>query len=140
MDKDCFIVHKSVLPDFYEKVLQIKEEVKTGKKINLACKEAGISRSTFYKYKDYVFLPDENSKKLIIMLKINNEPNAIIGILNWIVTIKGIIVSINQDAHLNNGTFARIIISVSYKFNIDELTKNLLLQKNVIEAKIEAIL
>ena len=55
MDNDCFIVHKSVLPDFYEKVLQIKEEVKTGKKINLACKEAGISRSTFYKYKDYLY-------------------------------------------------------------------------------------
>lgn len=139
MDRDCFIVHKSVLPDFYEKVLEIKEVVKSGKKINLACKEAGISRSTFYKYKDYVFSPEEKNKRLVITMKLNNEPNGIIHILNWIVTIKGVVVSINQDAHFNSGAFTRIIISVNNQVNIEELSKSLNQQRNVIESKIEAI-
>ena len=49
------IVHKSVLPDYFEKVVEARRLIESGKApdVSSAVKMAGISRSTFYKYKDY---------------------------------------------------------------------------------------
>ena len=71
MKGDFLIIHKNVLPPFYEKVVQasrlIEEE---NKSISDVCKELDISRSTFYKYKDKVFvLKSEFGRKAIISFK-----------------------------------------------------------------------
>ena len=56
MSYKFLMIHTSVLPDVFEKVIEVKEVMKTGKvkEITEAVKIAGISRSTYYKYKDYV--------------------------------------------------------------------------------------
>ena len=50
------IVDKRILPDYYEKVLAAQEMLRTGavKEVSEAARQAGISRSTYYKYKDYL--------------------------------------------------------------------------------------
>ena len=57
------VIDTSALPDIYEKVLYAKEllRMKEVKGINEAVRLAGISRSTFYKYKDYVFSLSEST-------------------------------------------------------------------------------
>ena len=49
------IIHKSILPEYYEKVLEARHLLEEGKAkdVSQAVKEVGISRSTYYKYKDY---------------------------------------------------------------------------------------
>ena len=51
------IVDKRILPDYYEKVLAAQEMLRTGavKEVSEAARQAGISRSTYYKYKDYLY-------------------------------------------------------------------------------------
>ena len=51
MLQNYLIIHKSILPDYYEKVLAAKRLLETGKvkEISEAARQAGISRSTFYK-------------------------------------------------------------------------------------------
>ena len=58
------LVDSVVLPDVFLKVIEAKRILSTGKTktVNEAVKEAGLSRSAFYKYKDFVFPFYEYSK------------------------------------------------------------------------------
>ena len=61
MLENYLIVHKSVLPDYYEKVVETRRLIEEGKvsDISTAVKVTGISRSTYYKYKDYILEPSD---------------------------------------------------------------------------------
>ena len=56
-ERRFLLVDSSALPDVFLKVLQAKELLASGSVSNIstAARQAGISRSAFYKYKDYVF-------------------------------------------------------------------------------------
>ena len=55
--KKLLIIDSSILPPVYLKVVEAKELLRTGKAkgITDAVRQLDISRSTFYKYKDYVW-------------------------------------------------------------------------------------
>ena len=57
------IVDKSILPDYFEKVIEVRNLLRDGKFQNVseAVKEVGISRSTYYKYKDFIFSPSDSN-------------------------------------------------------------------------------
>ena len=59
MLENYLIIHKSILPEYYEKVLQVRRMMESGKKkdVSQCVREVGISRSTYYKYKDYILEP-----------------------------------------------------------------------------------
>ena len=61
MPSSYLIVHKSILPDYYEKVLECRRLMESGKvrEVSQAVKQVGISRSTYYKYKDFIFEPSD---------------------------------------------------------------------------------
>ncbi len=54
-----YIVDSSILPESFDKVIQARQLLESGKvkQVSEAVKVVGISRGTFYKYKDLVFLP-----------------------------------------------------------------------------------
>lgn len=56
MQGKYLIVDKSLLPSYFEKVAEAKELIDEGvaKDVSEAVRKVGISRSTFYKYKDLV--------------------------------------------------------------------------------------
>ena len=49
------IIHKSILPEYYEKVVAARRLLEEGRvrEVSQAVKDVGISRSTYYKYKEY---------------------------------------------------------------------------------------
>jgi chorismate mutase len=65
------------LPEVFKKVLEVKENLITGraKDISDAVKQTGISRSTFYKYKDHIFPMIEgiHSKKITLVVLLSHE-------------------------------------------------------------------
>ena len=46
------IIHKSILPEYYEKVVAARRLLEEGRvrEVSQAVKDVGISRSTYYKY------------------------------------------------------------------------------------------
>lgn len=68
-DSEYLIVHKSILPPYFEQVIAARELI-NNQKINIcdACKMQSISRSTYYKYKDFIFRPtiDSGNKALLL--------------------------------------------------------------------------
>ena len=55
--KKLLLVDSEVLPDVYSKVVMAKQLLVSGKArgVSDAVKKANISRSSYYKYKDFVF-------------------------------------------------------------------------------------
>ena len=50
MLENYLIVHKSVLPDYFDTVLAVRRRLESGQQrdVSQACREAGISRSTAF--------------------------------------------------------------------------------------------
>lgn len=109
-----FIVDKSVLPDVFVKVIEAKSilEKKKVKTVQEAIDYVGISRSAFYKYRDYVFPFYENTKgKTITMyLQLEDISGLLSNVLNIIADEGANILTINQNIPLNG--IANVSITV----------------------------
>ncbi|SHK15599.1 ACT domain-containing protein [Paramaledivibacter caminithermalis] len=123
MKSKYIVIDKEILPDVFEKVLKAKEQIRRGKVkgITEAVKNVGISRSTFYKYKDYVFALSEGNlgKKVTISLLLDHETGVLSDILNQIAAKKGNVLTINQNIPINK------IANVSITFDITDLCVDL---------------
>lgn len=117
MSGNYLIIDKRVLPDVYEKVLFAKKLLKDGKvkEITEAVKQAGISRSVYYKYKDYVFDFSETSegRKVTYNIILKNEKGVLSNISNYIASVGGDILTINQGIPLNGYANLSITIDLS---------------------------
>ncbi|SCW28455.1 chorismate mutase [Ruminococcaceae bacterium YRB3002] len=101
---EYFLVEKSVLPDVFLKVMEVKRRLNTGESpsINNACKELELSRSAYYKYKDTI-LPfhEEHGGKVTIMFSVENFPGILSQIINIISGYRANILTINQNIPIN---------------------------------------
>ncbi|MCF2639829.1 ACT domain-containing protein [Fusobacterium varium] len=114
MGKEFLIVSKEILPDYYDKVIEARNLLSEGKVkgVSEAVKMVGISRSTYYKYKDFVFTPSENSigRKALISVMLAHKKGALSEVLNYISSVNGNILTINQNIPIND--VASVIISM----------------------------
>lgn len=119
MDSKYLLIDKRILPDIFEKVIEAKRLLQTGqaKGITEAVKLVDISRSSFYKYKDYVFTFSERAdgKKVTISLLLAHETGILSKILNKIADSKGNILTINQNIPINR------VANVTLTFDIDQM-------------------
>lgn len=141
MNDDYYIIHKKVLPDYFEKVILIKEHVNTGCTVSDACKKFGISRSTFYKYKDYVNRPSmKMGKKVILSLKLVDEQGTLSDILNEIASKNANVLAINQEIPIHKIAFVTLTIALmDTATSIQDLIDELKNCKNVIDVLLIAV-
>lgn len=108
------IVNKTILPDYFEKVVEARNLLTDGKVKNVseAVKIVGISRSTYYKYKDFIFLPSDNSmgRKALISMMLEHKKGILSEVLNYLSSVNGNIITINQNIPINN--MASVVISL----------------------------
>lgn len=109
-----FLVDSSVLPEVFTKVIEVKKILSKGviKTVNDAAKQAGISRSAYYKYKDYVFPFYETSrgKVLTLFFVVEDFSGILSSIINRIALSKANILTINQNIPING--LADVTISI----------------------------
>lgn len=117
-DRKFLIIDTTILPEIYEKVLETKELLKKGKAkgITEATQMTGISRSTFYKYRDYIAAPSEGMRgqKVTITLLLDHAPGILSNLLNKLASNNLNILTINQDIPIHN------IANVSMTFDISQ--------------------
>lgn len=100
-----YVVSSDILPDVLEKVIEARNMLQSGKvkRISEAVKLVGISRGTYYKYKDtvYSFDQDQNRRKAVITMIISSEKGSLSKVLN-LVSAKGAnVLAINQTFPIN---------------------------------------
>ncbi|MBO4510089.1 MAG: ACT domain-containing protein [Lachnospiraceae bacterium] len=95
-----FLVKEKAVPEVLLKVIEAKRLLDSGKAITVqeATEQLGISRSSFYKYKDDIFPFHENSrgKTINIMLLLDDEPGLLSNVLNEIAKCRANILTIHQ--------------------------------------------
>ena len=130
MSKDFYIVHKKMLPEYLDKVIYARSlldnhEVST---VTEAVQRAGISRNTFYKYKDYVFERNEidNKRHAVLTLILKDEKGALSQVIKTISSMNTSILTISQALPVANK--ANVLISLditNIQGTIDDLISSL---------------
>ena len=114
-----FVVSSDILPEVLENVIQARTLLQTGKvkRISEAVKQVGISRGTYYKYKDAVFSfdQDQSRRNAVVSMVLKNEKGALSKVLS-LVSVKQVnVLAINQTIPINN------ICNVSLTLDITDL-------------------
>lgn len=117
MKGNYLVIDKRVLPDVYEKVVNAKQLLKEGKvkEITEATKMVGISRSVYYKYKDYIFEFSESAqgRKASFNIKLIDHTGVLSDILNYISDQGCSILTINQGIPLNGYAYVSLTVDMS---------------------------
>lgn len=130
------LVDAEVLPDVFLKVLQAKELLASGAVTNIssAARRAGISRSAFYKYKDYVFDAESGRETLTVIATLLDKTGALQGLLSGISAAGASIVTITQSRP-ENGT-AQVEVTVrtaTMQMSVEDMLLKLARQPFVVE-------
>ena len=129
--KDKFyLVQEDILPEAIKKTIKVKEILKLGevKTINEAVEKMDLSRSAYYKYKDYVFEFSQmsNGRKATFNMIIGHEKGVLSNILNLISEYQGNILTIDQGIPINNLANLSLTIDISsMKIELSEMLENL---------------
>ena len=84
-NSNYYLVREEILPEAIKKTIKVKELLKKGevRTINEAVEKLNLSRSAYYKYKDYVFPFYEASKEKIVTLALLLEHRS--GVLSKVL-------------------------------------------------------
>lgn len=118
--EEYYLVEAAVLPEVFHKIIQAKNLLASGqaKTVHEASTIAGISRSTFYKYKDSVFLFREKSREKIITFLISVlDVKGILSKIMRVLSQKGAdVLTINQDIPMDG------VANITISFRTGNLT------------------
>ena len=111
------IIHKSILPEYYEKVVAARRLLEDGRvrEVSQAVKQVGISRSTYYKYKDFILEPSEmaGGQKAVLSLMLSHEPGVLSAVLSHISEQGGSVLTITQSLPIRGKASVTITLDVS---------------------------
>lgn len=112
-NSDLIIVDSRVLPSVFGGVIKAKELIATGKAENTsqAIKMAGISRSAFYKYRDFVFKYTDNDTDNISLSAILSDKAGVFSALAAVLYECGAnIITLNQGIPVDGAAAVSITI------------------------------
>ena len=112
--KKYFVVRERAVPEVLLKVVQAKKLLDSEKvsTVQEAAEQIGISRSSFYKYKDDIFPFHEETrgKTITFIIQMDDEPGILSVVLQTIAHFHGNILTIHQSIPING--IATLTLSV----------------------------
>ncbi len=124
-DRNFFIVDKSVLPEIFLKVMEVKNllESKKEKTVQDAVATVGISRSAFYKYRESVhpFYENTRGKTVTIAMNLDDSQGVLSNVLNGIASEGANILTINQVIPING--IANVTITLETNVMVGDFSK-----------------
>ena len=127
-----YVVKKGALPEVLLKVVEANRLIDTQKAASVqeAVDMVGISRSSYYKYKDAVFSfnAEQSNRKAIISMILRNEKGTLSKVLS-LVSVKQVnVLAINQTIPING------IANVALTLDISDLEISIQSLVSLIEA------
>lgn len=114
-----FVVSSDILPEVLEKVIEARSLLQSGKakRISEAVKKVGISRGTYYKYKDAVFSysQEQSRRKAVISMILRSDTGSLSKVLSILSEKNVNILAINQTIPING------IHNVSFTLDIADI-------------------
>ncbi len=141
IENECFyLVNSKILPDVVKGVLYAKELLASGKATNTsqAVKMADVSRSAFYKYKDYVFRYDNKDKNTLNLSAVLSDRAGVFSALTTSLYESGAnIITVNQGLPVDGAATASLTVRTdSIKITVNALLNKLKSVDGVISVKV----
>lgn len=115
-----YVLKEKAVPEVLLKVMEAKRLVESGKveSVQDATDAVGISRSSFYKYKDDIFPFHDNERgtPITMVIKLDDEPGLLSSVLQAIADFKINILTIHQSIPING--IASLTLSMDV-FNLE---------------------
>lgn len=119
-----------MVPDYLEKVIYARKilENKEVTTVTDAVQIAGISRNTYYKYKDYVFETTENkaTRHAVLSLILKDENGSLATVIQTLTGLSTSILTISQAIPINGK--ANVLVSLditSLNGTVEDMVKAL---------------
>ena len=117
-ERKLVIADLSVLPTVYQKVINVKELLESGQAetVNEAAEIADVSRSAYYKYKDYVFATntDTECRKAVISLTLSHKAGLLGEVLGILSSHGANILTITQNLPVNSRAHVVLSMDISH--------------------------
>lgn len=143
MDK-YYIVNSAILPRVLDQVIEARQMLESGsvRQVSEAVKRVGISRGTYYKYKDYVYLATQGKeeRKAVISLMLHHKKGVLSETLNCLSEVNANILTINQNIPIHD--WASVVLSFDIsemRVGVDELLRQLQQVKGVTNVQLIAV-
>ena len=138
-----FVVTKKAVPEVLLKVVEAKRLLESSKAITVqeATDQVGISRSSFYKYKDDIFPFHDNAKgkSITMVIQMDDEPGLLSLLLQTVADFHANILTIHQSIPING--IASLTLSVEVlpdTKNVSHMVENIEQQEGIHYLKILA--
>ena len=139
-----YIVDAAIMPDVLDKVIEARGMLESGmvRQVSEAVKRVGISRGTYYKYKDYVFPATQGreERKAVISLMLHHKKGILNETLNCLSEVNANILTINQNIPIHD--WASVVISFDFsemQISLDELMGTLRTIKGLTNVQLIAV-
>lgn len=111
------MVEKSALPDYFLKVLEARRLLESGEytQVSDAARAAGISRSTYYKYRDHILEPSRLTvgRKASLMLTLDHRAGMLSRVLSALSARRANILTITQSLPIHDRASIMLSIDLS---------------------------
>ncbi len=130
-DTGYYVIRRQAVPEVLLKVVEAKKLLESGKvkTVNDAADSVGISRSSFYKYKEdiYEFHDSLQGTTLTLTFQMNDEVGLLSYVLNLIADFGANILTIHQSIPLNG------VASISITIQVLPNTRDIMDMINIME-------
>ena len=120
-----FVVKQKAVPEVLLKVVEAKKLLESERAITIqeATEKVGISRSSFYKYKDDIFPFYDNTKgkTITLVIQMDDEQGLLSDLLHVVAVYKANILTIHQSIPVNG--VATLTLSVEVRSNTGNVSK-----------------
>jgi chorismate mutase len=120
-----YVVKQKAVPEVLLKVIEAKRLLDAQKVMTVqeATEKVGISRSSFYKYKDDIFPYHENvkGKTITFVIQLDDIPGLLSEVLTTIAEFNGNVLTIHQTIPING--IATLTLSVDILPNSGDVSK-----------------
>ena len=127
-----FVLTEKAVPEVLLKVVEAKRLLDSGKMTSVqdATEAVGISRNSFYNYKDDIFPFHENAKgkTVTMVIQLDDEPGILSLVLKTIADFHANVLTIHQSIPVNG------IASLSLSIDVFPATGDVEVMKNSIES------
>lgn len=119
-----YVLKRKAVPEVLLKVVEAKRLLESEKAISIqeATDQVGLSRSSFYKYKDDIFPFHDNArgKTITFVLQMDDEPGLLSEVLGIIAKYNANILTIHQTIPING--VASLTLSIEILPNVKDVS------------------
>lgn len=125
-ETNYYVIKKKAVPEVLLKVLEVQKLLDSQKALSIleAAEMVGISRSSYYKYKDdiFPFYASKRGKNITFVIELNDQPGVIASILKIFAVYDANILTIHQSVPINGKGLLTVSVDiVSEETNISAM-------------------